>query len=342
MRDCGYLCEFEQIIVLKLLQRIAEGLGLMRRKAAALLTLGVAAALPMCAQLLHAGVGQAASYAPARPSTLGAGKLEFDAASVRLSTQEFTPKGADFLNPASDAAPPQGGLFSWNVSLPWLINFAYDLRSSQARRNARQALPKWAQDNWYAVEARAEGNPSRDDVRQMVRSLLQDRFQLAAHLEKREGQVYALALDKSRPGLKPHSADAPCTLSSSQVDDHRYRHVYPSYESVPAHCGVFDRILSPSGDRRSEMLNVTMRQIADSLGLGLPLSVVDKTGLAGRYDAVLDYGPDGVPSNADSSDEIGLPPLIIALEKQLGLKLVKQNAQVDTFVLDHVGELSEN
>lgn len=87
-------------------------------------------------------------------------------------------------------------------------------------------------------------------------------------------------------------------------------------------------------ERRLEMLNVTMQQIADALGLGLPLLVVDKTGLAGRYDAVLDFGPEGVSANAESSDEIGLPPTAIALEKQLGLKMIKQNAQVDALVID--------
>jgi uncharacterized protein (TIGR03435 family) len=90
------------------------------------------------------------------------------------------------------------------------------------------------------------------------------------------------------------------------------------------------------------MLNVTVQQITDSLGLGLPLLVVNETGLAGRYDAVLDFGPDDAPANADSSEAIGLPPLPGALEKQVGLKLVKQNAQVDTFVIDHIEKLSEN
>ncbi len=90
------------------------------------------------------------------------------------------------------------------------------------------------------------------------------------------------------------------------------------------------------------MLNVTMHQIADSLGLGLPLLVVDRTGLAGRYDAVLDFGSDDVSANADSSDAIGLPPLPGALEKQLGLKLVKQNGPSDTLVIDHIERLSAN
>jgi uncharacterized protein (TIGR03435 family) len=309
-------------------------------KAAALLTLFIAPALPLCARSQPA-VGQAAASAPANQATRETGKLAFDAASVRPSSQEFVLKGAEFLNPAGDEAPPPGGLLTWNVTLPWLINFAYDLQSTQARREARESMPKWAQDAWFAVEARAEGSPSRDDVRQMVRSLLADRFQLAAHMERREGQVYALVVAKPGLGLKPHPEGAPCALSSSKTDEKKYPYLNPSYEAVPARCGVSSRELSHS-ERRLEMLNMTMQQIADSLGMGLPLLVVDKTGLAGRYDAVLDFGPDGVPSSPETSDATGLPPMTGALEKQLGLKLVKRNAPVDTLVIDHIEMLSEN
>lgn len=275
-------------------------------------------------------------------ASTSAPKLAFDAASVRASTQNLSIKGADFLNPAGDAAHPQGGLFSWNVQLPWLINFAYDVRSSQTRRQAREALPKWAQESWFAVDARAEGNPSRDDVRQMVLSLLKDRFQFAAHVEKRDGERYALVLVKPGLGLKPHPKDTPCTLSSSQLDSHKFPDLNPSYEAVPAHCGVFGRELSHGGEHRLELLNVTMRQIADALGLGLPLSVVDQTGLEGRYDAVVDFGSDSAEESADSSQTIGLPPLPGALEAQDGLKLVKQKGPVDEFVIDHIGQLSPN
>jgi uncharacterized protein (TIGR03435 family) len=90
------------------------------------------------------------------------------------------------------------------------------------------------------------------------------------------------------------------------------------------------------------MLNVTMQQIADSLGLGLPMLVLDRTGLRGQYDAVIDFGSDDVSANANPSDEIGLPPLPGALEKQAGLKLVKQDAQVETFLIDHIEKLSGN
>jgi uncharacterized protein (TIGR03435 family) len=199
-------------------------------------------------------------------------------------------------------------------------------------------------DGWFTIEARAEGNPTRADVRQMVRSLLEERFQFAAHFEKRDGQVYALVVSKPGLGLKPHPEGAACTLSSSQVDVKRYPHAYPPYKAFPPRCGMFNRELSHIGERRYEMLNLTMPQIADSVGSWLPLSVVDQTGLKGSYDAVLDFGPDQVSPNADSatSDELGLPPLPVALEKQLGLKLVKQNAKVDVFVIDHIATLSEN
>ena len=293
-------------------------------RAAAILCIGIAVALQLHAQ--------------SRPASSSAGKLAFEVASVRPSTQDSDLKGVDFLNPASDAPPPEG-LLSWNVQLPWLINFAYDLRSSQMRRAAREALPRWAQDDLFTIEARVAGNPSRDDVRQMVRTLLEDRFQFSAHTAERERQGYALVIAKPALGLKPHAEGAPCTLPSSKDDEKKYPHLSPSYEAVPAHCGIFGRELSRSGEHRLEMLNVTLQQIAQALGL--PVSVVDKTGLAGHYDAVLDFGSEGIQEKGEFSDEIGLPPVRIAVEKQLGLRLAKQSAPLDTLVIDHIEKLSE-
>jgi uncharacterized protein (TIGR03435 family) len=92
-------------------------------------------------------------------------------------------------------------------------------------QKAWAALPKWAQDEWstvYAVKACAEGNPTRADVRQMVRSMLEERFQFTGHLEKREGEVFALEVVAPNLGLKPHSEGTPCELSPSQVDENKY------------------------------------------------------------------------------------------------------------------------
>jgi hypothetical protein len=201
-------------------------------KAVALLVLAITAALPASAQVQAGSSGsQAAASAAATPKVSTTGKLTFEAASVRPSTQR-TIIGWEFLSHTSNAAPPPGGLFSWNVPLTFLILFAYDIRSQQESSSMMNSLPKWAQmpENSYAIEARAEGNPIRDDVRQMVRSLLEDRFQFAAHIEKRDGQIYALVVDKPASGLKSHPEGAPCTLSPSQTDENKYPHAYPSYK----------------------------------------------------------------------------------------------------------------
>jgi bla regulator protein blaR1 len=304
-----------------------------------------AAILSACAVL--------APNAIAQPAPTLAHKLEFDAVSIHPSQRKFVMIGTDFLDPVGKMAPPAGGHFSWNIQLVSLISFAYDLRSFQLQRQASQGLPKpfnTAQDGWFAVEARAEGNPTRDDVRQMVRSMLEERFHFAAHIEKREGDVSELVLDKQGLGLKPHAEGDPCTLPPSMTDSARYPHVYPSYEQVKARCGIFNRELTHSGERRLEMLDVTLDQIANTLsaatimydGQGLP--VVDNTRLQGHYDAVLEYGPPVPPDAAspNASDALGSPPVPVALQKQLGLKLVKQKAQVDVFVIDHIEPPTEN
>jgi hypothetical protein len=115
--------------------------GFLRETAAFLVLVVSVTALPVGAQVQANGnTGQAPSSAAGRPMT-GANKLTFDAASIRPSSQNFYLKGIDFLDPVANSGAPQGCLFSWNVQLAWLINFAYDLRSPQVRREAREALP---------------------------------------------------------------------------------------------------------------------------------------------------------------------------------------------------------
>jgi uncharacterized protein (TIGR03435 family) len=296
-------------------------------------------ARPLQAQ--SANANESAAAAP-KSQAGGAGVLEFEAVSIRPSARKFYLQGSDFLSPTSEMAPPPGGLLTWNVQLSWLVNFAYGLHSSPVMRQAWQTLPKWAQDESYAVDARARENSSREDVRKMVRSMLERRFQFKAHLESREGDVFSLEVAKPGLGLKPHAEGEPCTLAATLTDETRYPHAYPPYKGFAPRCGVFNRQLSRYGERRLELLNVSMQQVVDAVAQMLPTPVIDHTGLPGRYDAVLEFGPPGVSQSPDPSDEFGLPLLPEALEKQLGLKLNKQKAQVDVFVLDHIGALSEN
>jgi uncharacterized protein (TIGR03435 family) len=282
-------------------------------------------------------VAQTAASASATASSAdvkgSADKRTFEVASVRPGPK-FVANGWDFLDPVNKAAP-KGGLFSWNTPVGNMIAFAYDLRSQQVKSAMWKELPKWAQDEWYTVEARADGTPSREEVRQMVRSLLEERFKLAVHSGTHEGQVNALTVVKPGVGLKLHTDGAPCDMVLPPAD-----RVYPAYKDYPVHCGVFDRELGRY-KRRIEMMNVTTAQIADTLSGHSPLPVVDTTALTGHYDGFLDYGPGILPPDVDPAAEVGLP-ISAALEKQFGMKLVKQNATVDFFEIDHIEKPTEN
>jgi len=299
-------------------------------KCALLVAMG-AVSVPGWAQAAGvSGAGAEASVEAGKPAE----KRTFEAVSVRPGSRNFINR-MDFLDPVNKATPPKGGLYSWNVPAAYLIYFAYDIRSPQLRRAVWEQLQKSSLDQSYAVEARAEGDPSRDDVRAMVRSLLEERFKLAAHSGIRYGQVNALTVVKPGVGLKPHAAGAPCELTLPKTD-----WAYPPYKDFPVRCGIFDRELSKY-KRRIEFVDVTMQQVADTLSQHSQLAVVDATALTGHYDGFLDYGPEMLPPDADPSVDAG-PPVSVGLEKQLGMKLVKRNANVDYFVIDHIEKPSEN
>jgi uncharacterized protein (TIGR03435 family) len=74
--------------------------------------------------------------------------------------------------------------------------------------------PGWIDAERFDIEARAEGNPSNEQERLMLQSLLEDRFKLVLHHEARRLPIYALVVlkaGKTGPQLIPHSGDANCT-----------------------------------------------------------------------------------------------------------------------------------
>jgi uncharacterized protein (TIGR03435 family) len=75
--------------------------------------------------------------------------------------------------------------------------------------------------------------------------------------------------------------------------------------------------------------------LASNLGNQLGRIVVDKTGLAGVYDWVLEWDP-------DPTVESTRPSLFTALQQQLGIRLEAQRGPVETLVIDSANRPSEN
>jgi len=76
------------------------------------------------------------------------------------------------------------------------------------------------------------------------------------------------------------------------------------------------------------------------MNLTFPLdrTVINKTGLTGRYDFELRWTADGAAVGATDAP----PDLFTAIQEQLGLKLQAAKGPVTTLVVDHVEQPMDN
>jgi uncharacterized protein (TIGR03435 family) len=161
--------------------------------------------------------GQApAAQAPTLQWQIDAGgKMAFDVASVKPNPTPGRPTSNVTL--IGEAYAPTGGLFSaTNTTLMNYMRFAFkDIKLAYQATPDLAGAPAWVRNARFDIEARAQGNPTKDQMRLMVQSVLADRFKLAVHYETRKLPVYALVLSKEGklgPQLKP--ADGSCSSTS--------------------------------------------------------------------------------------------------------------------------------
>ena len=282
------------------------------------------------------------------------GKMSFEVASVKLSQASGPPSAPTVNLNAGDSYHPTN-YFHADFPLWSYIQFAYKLwwpSDEQQREIAR--LPKWVTDR-YIIDARAAGNPTKDQMRLMMQSLLAERFKLAAHFESREVPVYILTLikpGKLGPKLIPHAEGRACDASAADPGPVPARVIQgeaePGPENFPPMCDTVALIRRQNHTNVMGYRNATMEMIAGSLsGTLFPGRVlVDRTGLSGRFDFTLTWAPDPTgppPSDASPAPaEPGGPSPFQALREQLGIKAEPSKAPVPILVVDRVERPSEN
>jgi bla regulator protein BlaR1 len=276
--------------------------------------------------------------------TAAGGKLSFDVASIRpTKPDEFTPP--NFPLSSDNAYAETAGLFTADFPLFVYIEFAYKFLPSNEQREAMLAhLPKWVGTENFEIHARATGNPTKDQMRLMMQSLLAERFKLKIHFERKDSPVLAMVLEKpgkTGPNLRPHSEGPRCPDTKSSM-------IPTTADVFPPICDAYLANLMPGHPMKLGSRNTTMALIASSLptveDFGRP--VVDQTGLTGRYDFVLQWthepkgGAPSTPSTTeDDSQKISFQQ---ALKEQLGLKLKAATAPLSVAVVDHIERPSEN
>jgi uncharacterized protein (TIGR03435 family) len=244
------------------------------------------------------------------------------------------------------------GRFSAKLDLLTYISFAYKDGLTNSQLEAMNShLPKWVSTDKFDIEARAPGNPTKDQMRLMMQALLAERFQLAVHFETHEVPILAMTLvkpAKTGPGLRPHAKGPSCDEP-------------PSPALFPPICDAMPMMIE-GGQRRGGGRNITPAMIAwrlPSLG-NLDRPVIDRTGLTGTFDFTIKWTPDSTPLGAtrtiskkgpagnapaptpSSEPDADGPGFIQALREQLGLKLASTKGTVETLVIDHVERPSEN
>jgi uncharacterized protein (TIGR03435 family) len=101
--------------------------------------------------------------------TAAGGKMAFDVASVKPTKIWKRPL---FPLDAGNAVA-LGGRFSTSFGLVAYIVFAYKLSPTDAQMRAMLApLPAWVGTEPFLIEARADGNPTKDQMRLMRQALL--------------------------------------------------------------------------------------------------------------------------------------------------------------------------
>lgn len=270
------------------------------------------------------------------------GKMSFEIASVKQDNS-----GQDALvhwnvPPANDDGfSPTGGLFSsMNVPLIQTIRFAFKLTSAQMEDLVAQ-VPSWVKLARYDIEARATGNPTKDQYRLMMQALLADRFKLAAHREVRESSVVALELVKPGtlgPNLRVYTENPsePCTTAEPSANIQR-----PTVSGgFPAQCGTLTFTLGKTaGTVLLSARAVTAASMAEMIGWDYAGAkpIVDKTGLP-KVDFIIE-----LPTSRPEDDEATRSAARVeALREQLGLKFQAATEPAGFFIIDHIEEPSPN
>jgi uncharacterized protein (TIGR03435 family) len=161
----------------------------------------------------------------------------------------------------------------------------------------------------YDIVAKTDANVTDQQMRMMMRTLLNERFKLKFHAEIRELRVYTLVVSKG--GMKMHPA-------------------------TPG--GELFRENSATG---MVARSISMHELADYLSDPLQAPLADGTALPGRYDFVLDFTPyvdlQQTDIRADAAAVLGP-----ALKGELGLELTREKQPVQITVVDHVEPPSVN
>jgi len=218
--------------------------------------------------------------------------------------------------PAGTPAPPMehvgianfvspGGRFTArSTTVVFLMEWAYGMQPWQHSDG-----PGWLSSDRFDVVAKADHDATENEMKQMTRRLLAERFGMKLHRESKEMPAYVISVGKNAPKLFPPK--------DGETHEMRFS-------------------MTPGPDRETGTVHIaatryTLAQLADVFARRMDRVIVNRTGMDGEYDFKLDLTPDeNHPSPVDQT------LLLEALRQQIGLDVRSEKTAVDYYAIDGV------
>jgi uncharacterized protein (TIGR03435 family) len=240
----------------------------------------------MASAVLTTALCQAQSPAADQP--------KFEVAAIKHSEADDSSSSSHFRN---------GRISIDNMSLKQIVMSAYNVQAFQLNG------PSWIETERYNIDAKAETKVEDKQLREMMQSMLADRFKLALHHEEKQWPGYAMVVAKSGLKIKPTEGEG------SGMN---------------------------TNNTKLTAKHANMKRLADWASRVLGQPVNDETGINDSFDFTLEFARERRRDADADSGASTLPSIFTAFTEQLGLKLESRKIPIDILIIDHIEKPTEN
>ena len=277
--------------------------------------------------IVPAALFSAAAFAQTAPV-----RAEFEVASVK-------PSGPPVAGRVNAGVKVDGAqVHASFLALTDYIQSAYKLKNYQV------SGPSWLGSERFEIDAKLPSGATREQVPEMLQSLLAERFELKTHRETKDFPVYALVIAKG--GLK---------MEAIPIDEEELKKGNLDVAASGGPGGTTVNMGHGStfsiGNNTIGGVKLTMTGMADLLSRFTERPVVDMTELKGGFTFTLTFTPEefrAMMIRAAIASGYALPPealrmldgvsddSLFASLQTLGLKLENRKAPLEVLVVDHI------
>ena len=211
-------------------------------------------------------VAASTAFAQAKPA--------FEVASIRPSADQVTGVRVGFQATGSQVRVT-------GMSIKDYVGIAFGTRPQQIEG------PEWIGSQRFDVVATIPDGVPSSQATAMLRTLLEDRFQLKVHRESKDLPVYVLGVSKAGARLTESKPDPNATAEPAGTVN-----VSGGGNNTGVGVNIGGGRSFAVADNQLQIRGMQMRDVAEVLTRFVDRVVVDQTGLTKTYDITLDLTPD--------------------------------------------------